>query len=173
MLLFFLFSCRSIPKGDTSQPDIILVSIDTLRADHVSSYGYERKTTPFIDELASKGMRFSHAWSTSSWTLPAHTSLLSGTRSLHHKVIEESIAISDDLPLISETLQRSGWQTGGVVSASFVSRLYGFDRGFDFFEDFGLDGDANKNLHAEISAEHIIDRAVDCLGIAWGLLRDC
>ena len=79
MLLFFLLSCRSIPKGDTSQPDIILVSIDTLRADHVSSYGYERKTTPFIDELASKGMRFSHAWSTSSWTLPAHTSLLSGS----------------------------------------------------------------------------------------------
>ncbi len=161
MLLFFLFSCRSIPKGDTSQPDIILVSIDTLRADHVSSYGYERKTTPFIDSLASKGMRFSHAWSTSSWTLPAHTSLLSGTRSLQHKVIEESIPIPNDLPLISETLQNSGWQTGGVVSASFVSRLYGFDRGFDFFEDFGLDGDANKNLQAEISAEHIIARALD------------
>ena len=90
MLLFFLLSCRSIPKGDTAQPDIILVSIDTLRADHVSSYGYERKTTPFIDELASKGTRFSHAWSTSSWTLPAHTSLLSGTRSLQH-IIEESM----------------------------------------------------------------------------------
>ena len=47
MLFFYLFSCRSIPKGDASQPDIILVSIDTLRADHVSSYGYERKTTPW------------------------------------------------------------------------------------------------------------------------------
>ena len=97
MLLSFLLSCYSIPKGDPSQPDIILVSIDTLRADHVSAYGYERKTTPFIDELASKGTRFSHAWSTSSWTLPAHTSLLSGTRSLKHKVIEESISIPNDL----------------------------------------------------------------------------
>ena len=163
MFFILFFSCSSIPKGSSNQPDIILVSIDTLRADHVSSYGYHRQTTPFIDQLSSRGTRFSHAWSTSSWTLPAHTSLLSGTRSLQHKVIEERISIPTTLPLISETLHNAGWYTGGVVSASFVSRLYGFERGFDYFEDFGLNGDDKQNLHAEIQAEDIVNTALTWL----------
>ena len=60
-----------LPTGDAARPDVILVSIDTLRADHLSSYGHERPTSPFIDGLAADGVRFSHARSASPWTLPA------------------------------------------------------------------------------------------------------
>ena len=69
---------RSLPGGDSERPDIIFISIDSLRADHLSSYGYFRKTSPFIDELAESGVRFNWARSTSPWTLPSHMTMFSG-----------------------------------------------------------------------------------------------
>ena len=62
----------------SEQPMVVLVSIDTLRADHLSSYGYERKTSPFLDTLAESGTRFEYARSASPWTLPAHATMLTG-----------------------------------------------------------------------------------------------
>ncbi|MEC7987411.1 MAG: sulfatase [Myxococcota bacterium] len=160
LMLFFLLSCSSIPRGDAERPDIVLISIDTLRADHLSCYGYERDTTPFIDSLAADSILFERAFSTSSWTLPAHTTIMTGYPSLSHRIVDEQFSIPADQPRIATALQTSGWATGAVVSASFVSRLYGFDRGFDFFEDFGLNGDNKRNLDAEIDAEDIVDRAL-------------
>ena len=66
------------PKNSTDQFDIVFVSIDTLRSDHLSCYGYERETSPFIDSLAKNGVRFEHARSASPWTLPAHTTMFTG-----------------------------------------------------------------------------------------------
>ena len=87
-LVILLFGCvdepvsveveRSLPGGDSERPDIIFISIDSLRADHLSSYGYFRKTSPFIDELAESGVRFNWARSTSPWTLPSHMTMFSG-----------------------------------------------------------------------------------------------
>ncbi|MEZ4744470.1 MAG: sulfatase-like hydrolase/transferase [Calditrichia bacterium] len=70
------------------KPNILLVSIDTLRADHVSSYGYHRKTTPNLDRFAEEGARFNNAYSTAVWTPPAHASMLTGLYPSAHKTVD-------------------------------------------------------------------------------------
>ncbi|MEC8278166.1 MAG: sulfatase-like hydrolase/transferase, partial [Myxococcota bacterium] len=139
--LIWLMGCFGEPElksGSSEKNDIILVSIDTLRADHLAVYGYERQTAPFIDSLAKSGTRFAWARSASPWTLPAHTTMLSGQLPAQHKVVDDTVSLSKDVPVLPELLQASGWNTGGFVSTLYVSRVFGFQRGFDQFEDFDI-----------------------------------
>jgi hypothetical protein len=80
-----------LPKGHPTQPDVMVLSIDTLRADHLGSWGYERNTSPFLDQLAEEGTRFSDAWSPAPWTLPTHSTMLSGLLPNHHGAFEDYI----------------------------------------------------------------------------------
>ena len=73
----------------SEQPMVVLVSIDTLRADHLSSYGYERKTSPFLDTLAESGTRFEYARSASPRTLPAHATMLTGQLPATHHIVDD------------------------------------------------------------------------------------
>lgn len=148
---------QKAPKSD--QPMVVLVSIDTLRADHLSSYGYERQTSPFLDQLASNGTRFEYARSASPWTLPAHATMLTGQLPATHHIVDDSVSLSPDIPILAEEMNKKGWATGGVVSTMYVSSLFGFDRGFDFFEDFDLLSE-RKNLAGDVEAEDIIDTAI-------------
>ena len=147
----------------SEQPMVVLVSIDTLRADHLSSYGYERKTSPFLDTLAESGTRFEYARSASPWTLPAHATMLTGQLPATHHIVDDSVSLSSSTPILAEELQKKGWGTGGVVSTMYVSSLFGFDRGFDFFEDFDLLSE-KKNLSGTVDAENIIDTALSWFG---------
>jgi arylsulfatase len=110
---------------------IILLSADALRADHLSCYGYHRETSPVIDELASESIRFENAYSASSHTREAVPALLTGEY--------PDVAVDDNYRLaadtIASTLSEEGFATGGFHSNPFVSRAYGFDRGFDKFDD--------------------------------------
>lgn len=146
------------PAGDPSRPDVILVSVDTLRADHLSSYGHTRLTTPFLDRLAAQGVRFTQARSPAPWTLPAHTSLLTGRSPLHHQVIEDDLRLDPATPVLPELFQRAGYATAGFVATLYVSRIFGFERGFDHFEDFDLH-DERRNLAGEVVASDVLDAA--------------
>jgi arylsulfatase A-like enzyme len=115
-------------------PNILLISIDTLRRDHVSAYGYERETTPRLDELASEGALFLDAVSSSNWTLPAHMSLMTGLAPPMHGVEEDTHALSPSILTMAEVLQENGYATAGFTSHIYVSEKYGFARGFDVFE---------------------------------------
>ena len=116
------------------QPNIILISVDTLRADHLSCYGYHRATTPNIDALGDQGVIFTKAYSTAVWTPPAHASMLTGLYPSQHNVIHQN-RLREDIPTIAELLQERGYQTAGFVNNSQVGKLVGFDRGHDdFFE---------------------------------------
>mgnify|MGYP000044173466 CR=1 FL=1 len=158
LAMLSLISCtETIQQSD--QPVIVLASIDTLRADHLSSYGYHRQTSPFIDSLASKGVRFDKARSASPWTLPAHVTMLTGQLPATHKVVDDGVSLAESTPVLPEILQEKGWATGGVVSTMYVSSLFGFQRGFDFFEDFSLLNE-KKNLSGSVDAEDIIDKAI-------------
>ncbi len=126
------------PPRATRQPDIVLLSIDTLRADHLGAYGYERDTSPFVDQLAANGTRFADAWAPSPWTLPSHATMLSGLLPFQHGAIEEQFAIGEDAPMLAEHLGIGGYRTGAVVTALYTSRKFGFERGFDFYHDFGV-----------------------------------
>ena len=125
-----LTGCNKQDAPKSEQPMVVLVSIDTLRADHLSAYGYERKTSPFIDELAAKGTRFEYARSASPWTLPAHATMLTGQLPATHHIVDDSVSLSPDIPILAEEMNNKGWATGGVVSTMYVSSLFGFDRGF-------------------------------------------
>lgn len=126
-------SCRSGGR-EKGPPNVVLISIDTLRADHLGAYGYERPTSPNIDALAAEGVLFENAVSPSSWTLPGHASMLSGLSPYRHGAVSGAVRIREDVPLLPEMMRARGYGTVGLVNAPFVSRNYGFDRGFDHFD---------------------------------------
>lgn len=115
--------------------NVLLVSVDTLRADHTGWHGYGRETTPVLSALARRGLVFAEAMSTSSWTLPAHGSLLTGRYPSDHGAQDDGSRLSDAFPTLAELFRRAGFHTLAVVSHIYVARPFGFDRGFDRFDD--------------------------------------
>jgi hypothetical protein len=112
---------------------VLILMLDTMRADHVSAYGYKRLTTPALDGLAKGSLLFSRAFSPSSWTLPAHVSLFSGRDVLGHGVVSPESLIPADLPLLAETMQENGFVTLAQTGGGFVDDRYGFYRGFQSY----------------------------------------
>ncbi|MGH7342700.1 MAG: sulfatase-like hydrolase/transferase, partial [Candidatus Rokuibacteriota bacterium] len=93
------------PAGDDARPIVILVTVDTLRADHLGSYGHPRVRTPNLDRLAAEGLRFTHAYSASNTTLPSHASLLTSTSLRRHGVLSNRRAAPASLPTLPAQLQ--------------------------------------------------------------------
>jgi arylsulfatase len=119
---------------DDTRPNLILISIDCLRADHVGAYGYTRATTPAIDRFAEDGVVFETAIATSSWTHPTHMSMLTGLPVAFHGATKER-QLSRTVPTLPELLSRAGYETSGVVSGPYLSQEYGFERGFRTYRD--------------------------------------
>lgn len=114
--------------------NLILISIDTLRPDMLGAYGYPRPTSPVLDELADDGTLFLNAFSTSPWTIPAHGSLLTGLYPNRHGAKSELLALSPDVSTLSEILAAHGLRTAAFVNSLFLSKRYGFNKGFDEYE---------------------------------------
>jgi arylsulfatase A-like enzyme len=110
----------------------------SLRADHLSGYGYGRPTTPRIDRFSTEGLTFLDAYSASSWTLPAHASLFTGRRMHEHRAGREGRPFLDArFPTLAEVLARAGYASGGFAANTFwCARHTGLDRGFAHYEDF-------------------------------------
>lgn len=121
--------------GDSQvvDPLVVLVSMDTVRADHTSVYGYERDTTPFLEELATDGWVFEEAYSPTSWTLTAHATMLSGLQPDEHGIVLENRAFAPDLPVLAEVLSDAGVACAGFYYPSWVHPRFGMDRGFEPF----------------------------------------
>jgi len=116
-------------------PNIVLISIDSLRADRLGCYGNARPVSPTIDRLAATGLRFTDAVATSPWTLPSHMSMLTGLDALEHGVQTELDRLPQGVATVAEVLREHGYQTAGIVSETLVGRTFGFARGFDTFDD--------------------------------------
>jgi arylsulfatase A-like enzyme len=120
---------------------VLLISIDSLRADHLSCYGYQSTTapdvatSPHIDALAAQGIAFDQAVSTTSWTLPAHMALLTGLPNELHGVRHASQQLHPDRRLLAEVLAAAGWRTAGFFSGPNVHPHFGFGRGFERYVD--------------------------------------
>jgi len=123
--------CDFAPERE--RPSILLVSIDTLRADHVGLYGYERDTTPFLDDFARRCIVYDRAFSPCPWTLIAHMTMLTGLFPTQHGVLSSDLALSDGIPLLAERLRSAGYQTVGLYRESWIHPRYGFERGFEVF----------------------------------------
>ena len=138
--------------------NILLISVDTLRADHVSWHGYPRDTTPALARLARRGVVFEQAMSTSSWTLPAHGSLLTGLYPSAHAAQDDGSRLAAAVPTLAGMLRAAGFRTFAVVSHVYVASPFGFDRGFDVFDDSMIEGGA-----ANPRGDRVVDRALELL----------
>jgi arylsulfatase A-like enzyme len=117
-------------------PNVLVVVVDTLRADHMSLYGYARQTSPNIDSIARQGVTFDNAIATASWTLPSHASLLTGRYPHEHKA-ETDAPLDAHYATLSEAMRDRGYRTGCfTANLYYFSRRGGFDRGFLHFEDY-------------------------------------
>jgi arylsulfatase A-like enzyme len=127
---------RNLPPASKSSPNVLVILIDTLRADHLSTYGYARATSPFLTGIAHQGVLFEDAVSTSSWTLPAHQSLLTGRYPHEHGPLREQ-PLNEIYPTLAQVLDTHGYRTAGFsANNDFFCRRAGFDRGFLHFEDY-------------------------------------
>jgi len=131
---------------------ILLISIDTLRRDHVGAYGYDRPTTPQLDALAREGILCEDAVSTSSWTLPAHLSMLTSLDPGAHGGVDLRHGFNHSVDTLPALLRKGGYATEAVTSHLYVSEAYGVDDGFDHL-DFRQDRKATD----------VADRAMDIL----------
>lgn len=123
-----------LAAADAESSNVIVVVVDTLRADHLSSYGYERDTAPFIDGLAAEGVRFENAISPSSWTQPSHASMLTGRYTYETRA--ETQPLDGTYPTIGEVMQANGYRTAAFSgNTEFFTRRQGLGRGFLHFED--------------------------------------
>lgn len=128
------FGWRTMATPATPGP-IVLISIDTLRADHLPIYGYTKVRTPNIDALASGAVVFEHAYSQVPQTLPAHTSILSGELPFEDGVRDNvGFTVKPDQWLIQRALHDRGWPTGGFVSAYVLRKATGIGQGFDVYD---------------------------------------
>ena len=128
---------------------VVLVSIDTLRPDHMSVYNYPRKTTPGLEAFATEAIVFDDAVSTSSWTLPAHASLLTSTYPSVHGAVNLNVGLARSWPNLATVLRESGFTTQAMVTHVYLAPEYGFDEGFD-----------RHQYLPETRAEELTDRAV-------------
>ena len=118
---------------DRDDLNLILIVVDTLRADHLGSYGYERDTSPLMDDLAQTGVRFAHVRAQSSWTKSSMASLWTGNYPFAINVRDFEDALKESVVLPAEVLREAGFRTGGFYRNGWVAPNFGFAQGFEFY----------------------------------------
>ncbi len=158
--------------GDSKPPNIVVIVIDTLRADHLSCYGYHRPTSPRIDALAESGTLFENASSVSSHTRPATASLMTGLYPAVHGAVGFKGSVSPDVRTLSELLSEAGYRTVGFHRNGNVAEQFGFGRGFDryvgvekgIWHDFRRETPRNIPLRiSQVDDSLVTRRALDFL----------
>jgi len=144
-------------RKKSTHPNIILITLDTTRADHLGCYGYERNTSPNIDKIAAESVLYKKALATSSWTLPSHASLFTGKFSSSHgatfdtngplKLLDaiegpkewtnafRARGLSQNELTLAHILKNTGYKTAAVAGGPWLKRAFGLDKGFDFYDD--------------------------------------
>ncbi|MEM7199475.1 MAG: sulfatase [Planctomycetota bacterium] len=120
-------------------PNVLLLVLDTVRADHLSCYGYERATTPQLDALAERSVLFERAFTPSPWTLPSHATIFTGLDAHRHGA-DWQAPLPEGIPTLAEILALQGYATGGFVgNIRYCAAEFGIARGFDHYEDYGFE----------------------------------
>ncbi|HUS40697.1 MAG TPA: sulfatase, partial [Pirellulales bacterium] len=165
------------PAAQREHPTIILITLDTTRADHLGCYGYRRPTSPNIDRLADDALVYDHAIATGTWTLPSHASLFTGKFPTSHGAqwdpngairlsdaisgevrftMERVRTIARDESTLATLLKANGYTTGAVVGGPYLKKVFGLDKGFDFYDDSNI-----SSINGRL-AEDLTDQA-----LAW------
>ena len=130
-------ACRreAVAPPPAPAPSVVLITIDTLRADRIGAYGYAGARTPVLDALARGGTRFDRAYAPAPITLTSHASLMSGRYPPGHGARHNGLRVKADVPLLAELFQRAGFKTGAFVGAFPLDRRFGLERGFQAYGD--------------------------------------
>ncbi|MCD6415386.1 MAG: sulfatase [Planctomycetes bacterium] len=127
---------RLIGENAGGRPNVILLTIETLRRDHTSLYGYSRKTTPFLEELAKEAVVFDESYSQSSWTRASVSTLLTGLHPIEHRTVIALDALPGDIVCLPELFRAEGYTTGAFVTNELLRHpVFNYDQGFDLFVD--------------------------------------
>jgi len=148
--------------GELAGCSVVLITLDTTRANHIGCYGYEAIETPNIDALAARGVLFADAITPNPTTLPAHASMLTGLYPVRHGArVNGAFRLDERHETLAEVLAARGYATAAAPSAFVLDSRFGLDQGFDLFEDH-LDGPAGEGWHSERAGAKTTD-----LGLAW------
>ena len=155
-------ACR---RAESPQPqkarNLVLITIDTLRADHVGAYGYARSQAAAVDEIAAAGVRFEHAYAAAPITLPSHATLLTGRYPPGHGSRDNGMRVNANVPTVATELKAHGFRTAAFVAAFPLDHQFGLERGFDVYGD-RLPRAPNGQLATERPAASVVNDA-----IAW------
>ena len=157
--------------ADRDDTNILFILVDTLRSERMSAYGYERETTPFLSDMASKGIRFDRHIAQSSWTKSSMASLWTSLNPIRSGVTKFNHAISEDATMPAEILEQEDFKNVGIYRNGWVHGYFGFDQGFEkYYRPMGVRVDPavqrmRPNAQAFGSDEHLVGDAIEFLRI--------
>lgn len=151
-----------VTSGSAAGSNVLLITIDTLRADRVGAYGNRSGLTPALDQLAESGLRFDAAFTPVPMTLPAHASILTGLEPFSHGIRNNTGFRLGDTATLATMLKRAGYRTGAFVGAFVLSAKFGLNRDFDVYDDrFGRQGGGAGPPPTERRAQRVVEPAVN------------
>ncbi|HXW04822.1 MAG TPA: sulfatase-like hydrolase/transferase [Vicinamibacterales bacterium] len=168
LVAFLAVSCaRENPTNapDTTARSVLLITVDTLRADRVGAYGYGRARTPVMDSLAARGARFTHAFAPAPITLTSHASLMTGRYPPGHGARHNGMRLAPDAVTLAESLSQAGMATGAFVGAFPLDRRFGLDQGFTAYGDTLPRGPGGR-VQNERAGRLVVDEALAWLATA-------
>jgi len=168
LLIFgFMFVGVRNHASARSSPNILFITVDTLRSDHLASYGYEKIKTPHIDSLAQKGTLFKNVISHTPLTMPSHASIFTGTYPQFHGVRDNGYGrLKDEAVTLAEVLQQEDYATAAFVSTFVLNAKFGLNQGFETYDDVLQDRDPGKiikHMEGERTADQVTGAAVQWL----------
>src|SRR5262245_30606722 len=150
------------PSAVPGARNLLLVTIDTLRADHVGAYGYARSQASFVDEVARSGVAFERAYAAAPITLPSHATLMTGRYPPGHGARDNGMHVAKTVPTMATELKAHGFRTAAFVAAFPLDHQFGLDRGFDVYSDRLPRGPDGKPSN-ERPASQVVDEAIEWL----------
>lgn len=152
-------------RGNTSDYNVLLITVDTTRADSLGSYGNGAAQTPAMDRLARTGVLFESAYTPAVMTLPSHASILTGLLPPAHEVRDNgNFRLRPEIETLAEVLRAAGYRTGAAVGAVVLDSMFGLDQGFEFYDDNLPESGAHDTFFAQRPAAAVTDAALAWLG---------
>src|SRR5229473_5917698 len=161
-----LASASAAAASPNAAPNVVVITIDTLRPDHLGCYGYKQIRTPNIDALATDGIRFERAYTSVPVTLPSHTAIFTGTYPIYSGMHDFAAnKLNPTQPTLASVLKEHGYVTGAVIASAVLDSRFGLNRGFDFYYDhFDFSRLDEKNIDAMMRpGGEVVDRALGWL----------
>ncbi|MGA1840287.1 MAG: sulfatase [bacterium] len=163
IILFLAQGCKTTNQGlktsSKARPNIILISVDALRPDHLGCYGYKKHTSPNVDKFAKEGLLFKSCFSHASETGPSCASFLSGFLPHETKVTRNTTRVHSSVPMLADILKQAGYRTCGIVSNYVLRKEQGFEQGFDVY-DAQMD---ERELNRRNVCERIAEKTSECV----------